>query len=68
MSVLLPSSLIFAEDFSNYVRVTAESLISFVTKFHLVWLLSLAIGPTLGKVVVLLAFFHFRIIEATVLL
>ena len=67
--VLLPAgSIISAEDFLSSVRVTIGFLVISLTKALLVRLLSLARRPTQGIVVVVPNFFHFIIIEATVLL
>ena len=68
MVVLLEGSPITAEELWSSVRVTIGFLVTSLTKALLPRLLSLAIRPVLGRVLVVPNFFHLRMMEATVFL
>ena len=68
MVVLLEDSSISTEEFCSFVRVTIGFLVTSLTKALLPLLLSLAGRPALGRVLVVLNFFHLRMMEATVFL
>jgi hypothetical protein len=64
--VLLEGSPISTEELSSSFRVTIGFLVTSPTKALLPRLLSLAGRPALGRVLVVLKFFHLRMMEATV--
>ena len=66
--VALPAGSSISEEFQSSVKVNVGFLVTFLTKALLGWLLILVRQPTLGRVLVVPIFFHFTIIEATVLL
>ena len=68
MVVLLECSPISTQELGSSVRLTIMFLVSSLTKDLLRRLLSLAGWPALGWVLVVLNFFHIRMIEATVFL
>ena len=68
MVVLLEGSPISTEKLWSSVRVTIGFLVTSLTKALLYRMLSLAVRPALGRVLVLPNFFHLRMIEATVFL
>ena len=68
MVVLLEGAPISTEELWSSFRVTIGFLGTYLTKFFLPWLLSLARRPALGRVVAVPNFFLLRMTEATVFL
>ena len=68
MVILLEGSPIFTEELWSSVRVTIGFLVTTPTKALLPRLLSLAGRPALERVLVVLNFFHLRMMEGTVFL
>ena len=68
MVVLLEGSPISTEELWSSVRVTIGFLVTSLTKALLPRSLSLAGRPAPGRVLVVLNFFHLRMMEATVFL
>jgi hypothetical protein len=66
MVVLLEGSPISTEELLPPVRVTNNPMVTSLTKALLPQLLSLAMRPALGRVLVVPSYFHLRMIEATV--
>jgi hypothetical protein len=68
MVVLLEGSPISTEELWSTVRLTSGFLVSSLTKALLPQLLSLARWPALRRVIVVLNFFHLRMMEPNVFL
>ena len=68
MVILLEGSPIATEELWSSVRVTIGFLVTSLTKALLPQLLSLAGGPALGRVLVVINFFHLIMMEYTVFL
>jgi hypothetical protein len=68
MVVLLEGSPISTEELWSSVRVTIDFLVTYLTKALLPRLLSLTGRPALGRVLVVINFFHLRMMGATVFL
>ena len=65
MVALLGGSPISTEELQRYLRVTIGLVVTSLTKALLPRLLSLAGRPALGRVLVVLNFFHLRMMAAT---
>ena len=68
MVVLLEGFLISTEELWSSVIVTIGFLVTSLTKALLLRMLSLAMRPTLGRVLVVPNLFYLRMMEATVFL